>query len=420
MLSRRIVTWAAISAGVLLIVGGFVLAWRPAIAPISVGERPRANERIIRHGAELAAVAHCNSCHQTNSGEPYAGGLPISTPFGVIFSSNITPDVETGIGAWSEAAFQRAMHEGVDREGHQLYPAFPYDHFTKATDDDVRAIYAFLMSQPSVHNRIPANKLEFPFSFRPIVVGWNILFLREAPLRPDSEKGPEWNRGRYLVEGLGLCGSCHTPRNVLGAEKKDRAYAGGTAEGWHATALNSLAAQKWTVDQLAEYLSTGWTRWHGASAGPMAEVTQNLAQAQSADVRAMATYIASLSSQSGTGSESATSGDNRQPLQASAEVVAIFTGACANCHVDRDGVGPSKAVSIALNAAVRQSGSANVVRVILQGIQPAPGTPGAYMPSFQNMLTDQQIASLAEYVRARFTNEPQWTDIHQEIAKARQ
>jgi mono/diheme cytochrome c family protein len=421
MSSRRIITTAVVAVIFLLVIGIFAWTWRPAIGPISDADRPRVDEKTFKHGAELAAIGNCNDCHQADLGESYAGGRAIPTPFGTIFSSNITPDVDTGIGTWSEAAFQRAMHEGIDREGRQLYPAFPYDHFTKATDDDVHALYVFLMNGPPVHNVAPANKLEFPFNFRFLVAGWKILFLHEAPLQPDSSQTAEWNRGRYLVDGLGHCGACHTPRNILGAEKTHSAYAGATVDGWEAPPLNaqSLAVRRWTVDQLAEYLSTGWTRWHGAAAGPMTKVTRNLAQAQSQNVRAMATYIASLSSQS-AGTTDVASLEKKQDPRASVEVVAIFTGACANCHDDSSDVGPSKAVSLALSSAVREPGAANAVRVILQGIQPSPGTPGAYMPAFDHMLNDQQIASLAEFVRARYTNLPQWTDALQQIEKARQ
>jgi mono/diheme cytochrome c family protein len=422
MPARRITIAAPIVVAVLLVASGFAWTWRPSIAPISTNERPGTSEQTFRHGAELAAIGYCNSCHQAKAGRPYAGGRAIPTPFGAIFSSNITPDAATGIGVWSEAAFQRAMHEGVDREGRQLYPAFPYDHFTKATDADIRAIYLFLMNQPPVHNAIPANQLEFPLNVRPIVAGWKLLFLREVQLQPDASKSPEWNRGRYLVEGLGHCGGCHTPRNVLGAEIKGRAYTGGLAEGWTAPPLNSetLAVHKWTVDQMAEYLSTGWSRWHGAAAGPMAVVTESLAQAPSTDVHAMATYIASLSSESGSRSESATSRANKPAPKASAEAIAIFTGACANCHDDRDGVGPSKALTLSLSSAVRQSGAGNAVRVVLQGIAPPPGAAGAYMPSFDGILSDQQIATVVEYVRARYSSEPPWTDVPQQIAAARQ
>jgi len=420
MRSWRTVVAATAAVIAVVIIGGLAWAWRPTIPPISDSDRPRADEATFRHGAELSAIGDCTTCHQTAAGKPYAGGRAIPTPFGTIFSSNITPDAETGIGAWSEAAFQRAMHEGVDRAGRQLYPAFPYDHFTKATDDDIHALYVFLMGQPPVPNAIPANKLEFPLNFRPLVAGWKILFLREDPLPRDASKSPEWNRGRYLVEGLGHCGGCHTPRNILGAEEKGSAYSGGAAEGWQAPPLNSksLAVHEWTADQLAEYLSTGWSRWHGAAAGPMAGVVNDLAQAQSKDVRAMATYIASLSPQSG--SNVAAPAPNKQVPGTSADVIAIFSGACANCHDDRNDVGPSKTVSLALSSAVRQPGSANAVRAILAGIQPPPGAPGAYMPAFADMLTDHQIASLAEYVRARYTNEPQWTDVSQQISNARQ
>jgi mono/diheme cytochrome c family protein len=417
---RRVIVTALV-AFILLILAGFAWTWRPAIAPIATGERPNVDEQTFRHGAELAAIGNCNDCHVAQSGKAYAGGRSIPTPFGKIFSSNITPDAETGIGNWSEAAFQRAMHEGVDREGRQLYPAFPYDHFTKATSDDVQALYAFLINQPAVHNVIPANELAFPFNFRPIIAGWKILFLRETPLRQDDGKSAAWNRGRYLVEGLGHCGGCHTPRNLLGAEKKGSAYSGGAAEGWNAPPLNSnsIAAHKWTTDQLAEYLSTGWNQLHGAAAGPMADVTHNLAQAPTQDVRAMAVYIASLYAQSEGAKLATAPRQGKQVTDASLEVVATYSGACANCHNDRNDVGPSKGISLSLSSAVREPGSANVVRVILQGI-PQSGVAGAYMPAFDSIFTDQQITSLAEYVRARYTNEPQWTDVRQEIAKGRQ
>jgi mono/diheme cytochrome c family protein len=407
---------------VIVILGGLAWVWRPEIPPISVGQESSQDKQVVQHGAALAAIGNCNDCHVSNSGKSYAGGKSIPTPFGTIFSSNITPDVETGIGAWSEEAFKRAMREGVDRQGRQLYPAFPYDHFTKATGDDISALYAFLMSQTPVRNAVPANALAFPFNVRQIVAGWKLLFFHEALLQPDDSKGQPWNRGRYLVEGLGHCGGCHTPRNALGAEQANRTYAGGVAEGWKAPPLNSesVAAHKWTVDQLAEYLSTGWHRLHGAAAGPMADVTNNLGQASAQDVRAIAVYIASLSAQSGNTNEAMVPAHGKEVAGVSPEVVAIYSGACANCHNGRQDVGPSKAISLSLSTAVRESGSANVVRVMLGGIRPQSGKPGAYMPAFDGILTDEQIASVAEYVRARYTDQPKWTDVQQQISKARQ
>jgi mono/diheme cytochrome c family protein len=418
----RQIIFGIIAVFILAILGAFAWTWRSEIAPIKVAATSTADKQAVQHGAELAAIGNCADCHTTGSGASYAGGRPIPTPFGTIFSTNITPDPETGIGKWSEAAFARAMHDGVDREGRQLYPAFPYDHFTKATSEDIHALYAFLMSKPPVHNVVPANELGFPFNIRPIVAGWKILFLRQASLEPDSSKSPEWNRGRYLVEGHGHCGSCHTPRNALGAEKKNSAYAGGAAEGWDAPPLNSslMKAHQWTTDQLAEYLSTGWHRLHGAAAGPMADVAKNLGQASSQDVHAIATYIASLAPQPGSTAAPAVAIHDKPVKDASAEVVAIYNGACAKCHNDRSGVGPSKAIPLSLSTSLRQAGSANTVRVILDGIQSYRNEGGPYMPAFDGILTDKQIASVAEYVRARYTDQPQWTDAQQEIAKARQ
>jgi mono/diheme cytochrome c family protein len=417
---RRVLS-GIVAATVLVTMGGFAWTWRPAIAPIALNEKANEDEQVVRHGAELAAIGNCNDCHMAVFGRSYAGGRSLPTPFGTIYSSNITPDRETGIGTWSEAAFRRAMREGVDREGRQLYPAFPYDHFTKATNEDIAALYAFLRSQPPARNVVRANALAFPFGVRPIVAGWKLLFFREAPLHPDESRGDEWNRGRYLVEGLGHCGGCHTPRNAFGAEKANSSYAGGIAEGWDATPLNSdtLAVQEWTTDQLTEYLSTGWNRLHGAAAGPMADVTNNLERASSRDVRAIAVYIASLSVQSGS-TDRASGPSNGREVAASREVIAIYRGACANCHSNRNDVGPSRAISLSLSSAVRQSSAANTVRVVLHGIQTRTGMPGAFMPAFDGILTDSQIALVADYARARYTTQPPWTDAPKEISKARQ
>ncbi len=417
----RQVIFGIIAVVLLAVIGGYAWTWRPALAAISANQKPAADKQAVRLGAELAAIGNCADCHTTIGGTPYAGGRAIPTPFGTIYASNLTPDPETGIGTWSEEAFRRAMRDGVDREGRQLYPAFPYDHFTKATDADIHALYVFLMSKAPVKNSIPANQLDFPFNYRPIVAGWKVLFLREASLEPDPGKSAEWNRGRYLVEGLGHCGACHTPRNALGAERRNSAYAGGVAEGWNAPPLNaaSLAAHRWTVDQLAEYLSTGWHKLHGAAAGPMADVAKNLGQASDGDVRAIATYIASLSQQPRTANNVPPTPRDNFVKNVSPEVAAIYAGACANCHNDRNDVGPSKAVSLGFSTAVRQADPSNTVRVIMHGIHAYQTNGGPYMPAFDGILTDRQIISLAQYVRARYTDQPEWTDVKKEIDKAR-
>jgi mono/diheme cytochrome c family protein len=268
----------AIGIVLVLVLVGVAYAWRSQIAPIDPPAAGSFDASLVDRGAALAAIGNCNVCHTNGGGEMFAGGLALPTPFGTIYSTNITPDPDTGIGRWSEAAFARAMREGVDREGHHLYPAFPYDHFTKVTDEDNRALYAYLMTRKPVRAETPPNELPFPINVRMVLAGWKLLFFKPGVYENDPAQSPEWNRGAYLAEGLGHCGACHTPRNLMGAEKKGDAYAGGEAEGWNAYALNSAspAPAAWTVDSLTHYLSTGYEAQHGVARGPMAPVTANM------------------------------------------------------------------------------------------------------------------------------------------------
>src|SRR3954453_10117792 len=208
-------------------VAAFAMVWRPAIAAIEPPAPQSFDPALVKRGRALAATGNCADCHTTRGGKDFAGGLPVPTPFGTIYSSNITPDPETGIGRWSEAAFRRAMQSGVDREGRHLYPTFPYDHFTNVSDDDNRALYAFLMTRRPVRATPPEDQLSFPLNQRAVIAGWKLLFLRHDTYRPDSTKSAACNRGAYLVEGLAHCGAGHPPRNVLGAERSRAAFAGG-------------------------------------------------------------------------------------------------------------------------------------------------------------------------------------------------
>jgi mono/diheme cytochrome c family protein len=255
-----------------------VFALRTEI-PLEPTAHPAVDQTLIAVGAQLAAIGNCNICHTREDGLPFAGGRPIVTPFGRVFSTNITPDPHTGIGGWSEVAFVRAMREGVSRDGRHLYPAFPYDHMTKMRELDIRAVYAFIMTRKPVRALTPPNALAFPFNIRLLVAGWKLLFLDRTVLETDQRQTAEWNEGAYLVEGLGHCGACHTPRNLLGAEKKNQAYTGGESDGWTAPALNgaSPAAVPWDVERLFVYLRHGRENFHGAVAGPMAPVVSNLA-----------------------------------------------------------------------------------------------------------------------------------------------
>ncbi|WP_428542309.1 c-type cytochrome [Rhodopila sp.] len=371
----------------------------------------------VARGAELAAIGDCSVCHTNQSGQSYAGGRAIPTPFGSIHSTNISPDPETGIGRWSLAAFQRAMRDGIDRNGRHLYPVLPYPHFTRASDDDIGAMYAFLMTRVPIHAARVPNELPFPIDQRVVLTGWNLLYLRPGPWRPDSDHDAVWNRGNYLVEAIGHCGACHTPHNVLGAEEAGRSLAGGDAENWYAPPLQtaSPAAHPWTQQALASYLRTGFAADHGAAAGPMTAVTDQLAKVPEADVSAMAIYLASLMPQSAA-PQSARAVEARSADPAAR---AMFDGACGGCHgadapMSRDGA-PSLALSTAVNAPTPRG----AIQIILHGIPWRETRPAPYMPSFAAVLTDAQVAQVAGYLRAAFSSKPAWSDVAAEVAKAR-
>src|SRR6202030_4406201 len=214
--SRKVASVVAV-----LLIGGavaaFGIAWRPSIAAIDPPAPQSFDATLVKRGRDLAAIGNCSDCHTVRGGKDFAGGLPVPTPFGTIYSSNITPDPETGIGRWPEAALRRAMRAGVNPGGQHLYPTFPYDHFTNVSDEDDSALYAYLMTRPPVHAPARANQLSFPLDQRVVIAGWKLLFLRHGTYQPDTAQSAAWNRGAYLVEGLAHCGACHTPRNALGA-----------------------------------------------------------------------------------------------------------------------------------------------------------------------------------------------------------
>src|SRR6266436_4885376 len=274
----------------------FAIAWRPAVAAIEPPAPQSFDTALVKRGRYLAAIGNCNDCHTVRGGKSFAGGLPVPTPFGTIFSSNITPDAETGIGRWPEAAFRRAMRSGVNRDGQHLYPTFPYDHFTNVSDEDDRALYAYLMTRQAVHAPARENQLAFPLNQRVVVAGWKLLFLHRGTYQPNNTKSAEWNRGAYLVEGLAHCGACHTPRNALGAERASASFAGGDVDNWHAYALNAQSPSPvpWDAGALYAYLHRGSHPDHGTARGPMAEVVSNLSSAPESDIRAIAIYMAGV------------------------------------------------------------------------------------------------------------------------------
>jgi len=427
---RRKGVWAT---GAALVIGGLgvaagLLGWRASIAPVSLSA-PLYSEATIERGRTLAALGDCAVCHTAPDGQRNAGGRAMDTPFGTVYTTNLTPDAETGLGRWSFTAFQRAMREGISRDGHRLYPAFPYTDFAKTSDDDLAALYAYFTTLPPVHAPTPPAQLRFPFNLRPLMGAWNALFLDPAPYRPEPSRSAEWNRGAYLVEGLGHCGACHTPRNALGAERLGEAHlSGALVDGWEApplTALASSSAVPWTADALYQYLRRGYSAQHGVAGGPMAEVVRELGAVPDADVRAMAAYLASFQGDTSAqqaealAREAVTRAQQSQPAPGAAQ--RLFDGACAACH--HDGNGPTLLganVPLALNSNLTSARPDNLLRTLLEGVREPATREIGFMPGFAEALDDAQIVELAGWMRARFApQEPAWTELPRRVAQAR-
>ncbi|MBS0420439.1 MAG: cytochrome c [Proteobacteria bacterium] len=397
-----------------LVLGFVIYAWRSPIAPVDPPAAGTFDMATIQRGAQLAALGDCATCHTASGGETFAGGRAVATPFGTIYSTNITPDPSSGIGRWSQEAFQRAMREGVNRAGDHLYPAFPYDHFTLVDDRDNAALYAFIMTRQPVQGRTPDNQLSFPLNMRFIIAGWKLFFLRKGPYEQDSNHNAEWNRGAYLANGIGHCGACHTPRNSLGAEIRSQHFGGGEAEGWHAYAINadSRALEAWKAEDLHMYLSNGWHDRHGDAHGPMAAVSQNLSSVPDADVKAIASYVATV-----IGNQPR---EKIRPEGASGNDTgaAIYAAACASCH-DGSRPLPFGGVKLMLSTAVTGESATNLINVVLEGLRPPEGTTGAIMPGFSSTLTDGQLESLVAYIRSNLGSQLPWTDIESSVREAR-
>ncbi|MDB5654329.1 MAG: cytochrome c, class [Tardiphaga sp.] len=396
------------------------VAYRPAIDAIARPDAKSFPIAQVEKGEKLALIGDCAVCHTAEGGADYAGGRSLATPFGTLFATNITPDEKTGIGAWSTTAFRRALREGVARDGAHLYPAFPYDHYSHVTDANLDAIYAFLMTRRSVEATAPPNRLIPPLGFRPLLAGWKLLFLRGGTVPSDPGQSAEFNRGAYLVEGLGHCGSCHTPRNILGGETSSRPYAGGVAEGWVAPALNqdNAAARAWSVDQIYSYLRTGIDINHSVAGGPMAPVVHGLAKVPEADVRAIAVYVASRM-RGGKSPETPAfdrieTAANSHPLGAT-----LFAGACAGCHGAGAPMTAQGRPKLSLATPVNADDPRDAIQVVLQGVHPEQGRPGLYMPALADAFTDTQVADLIAYVRARYSDRPAWKDLERAVEKAR-
>jgi mono/diheme cytochrome c family protein len=362
------------------------------------------NAAQLRRGQYLVAAGDCMSCHLREGGEPLAGGLGLKTPFGVIYTANITSDKETGIGDWTSDQFYRAMHDGIDDEGKNLYPAFPYPWFRRVGREDDDAILAFLKTTPAVKYTPPKNDLPFPLNFRSAVKGWNLLYFDSRDFKPDANQSPEWNRGAYLVNGLGHCGGCHTPKNALGADKTKLELQGATLDNWVApdlTANDRTGLGSWSADDVAEYLRTGRNA-HAGAGGAMADViTYSTSLMSDADRHAMAVYLKSQAA--------SLSAANAQPdpgaMRRGAE---IYSDACSSCHLE-NGVGqPRYFPPLGPNAMLQQADPIGLEHLILAGgrIGTSPSRPSPLsMPSFAWKLSDQEVADVSTYIRNSWGNQ---------------
>ena len=417
-------TAVAVAGGML----ATLMPWRAAIAPVAPPVPGMFSPEIIAKGKLVAAAGDCAVCHTAHGGVENAGGLALDTPFGTIYTTNLTPDPKTGIGQWSYAAFERAMRQGISRDGRHLYPAFPYTSFAKINDTDMQALYAYLMSQKPVEKQPPVTSLRFPYNMRFSLAGWNTLFHRTTPFVPDPARSEQWNRGAYLAEGAGHCSACHTPRNALGAERWQKNYlAGGEAEGWSAPPLSALSDSPlpWSEGDLYAYLRTGFSPNHGPAGGPMAPVVHAMSELPDDDVRAIAHYIASFDTRQTT---IPVQSQREQILARSASLQALEKGegeriyktACAACHEGEAAHLYGARPQLALNTNIQAENPDNIIRILLDGAPDPAHQTATTMPAYRNVFSDRQIAEILSFLRRTMAPDKNaWTDLTGQVSRIR-
>jgi mono/diheme cytochrome c family protein len=372
------------------------------------GDIDKQDFRQIERGRYLSVVGDCAACHTLpGSGRALAGGRPIETPFGNILAPNITPDQQTGIGAWTDDEFVNAMTKGTGRNGTHLYPAMPYNYYTKVTREDALAIRAYLNTVPAIYNSVDPNQLPFPFNIRASMIFWNELFFTPGTFQPAADKSEEWNRGAYLAEGLGHCGACHTPKNFLGGDKASERLRGDALQGWFASDITSdprRGVGGWTVDELAAYLKTGHSRTSAAN-GPMSE-TLNLSTSHmtDADLKAIATYLKDPAGRNGEQNGSASSALDQAVMKVGAK---IYADECSGCHMANGKGAAGLFPALDGSAVVQQVDPASLLHIVLRGARSVatdPAPTGAAMPEFGWLLKDDEVAAVLTYIRNSWGN----------------
>ena len=412
VVTLAILAWKVFGPGPIAFAGGstVTLADYHAADPTGV-PADLAKADIVKRGEYLARAADCMVCHTTPDGAEYAGGLPFLTPFGTLYSTNITPDKETGIGNYTDQDFLNAVQRGVRRGGTRLYPAMPFPSYTYITDNDALAIKAYLFNLPAVHTAAVQNTLAFPFDQRWLMGFWSAFFNENRRFQPNTAQGPEWNRGAYIAEALAHCGECHTPRNLAFALDNRNKFSGAVTAGWYAFNITSDKGSgigAWSDDELRGYLSAGHASGHGTAAGPMGEaVDQSFKDVAASDIRALVAYLRTvppIASSDLPAKLAPPAPDSPKEGAATAEAVGkrVFQGACASCH---DWTGVSQLSSFATLAGTRgvnDRTATNVVQIVISGTTRHTPDGVISMPAFGGAYSDTEIAAVANYVTTRF------------------
>lgn len=420
LLSITVIVVVALAMGIWIIRGpdpmAFVDGQKVELAAYKAGDPTGvpvslARASLIERGKYLAEAADCTACHTSQGGKDYAGGLGIRLPFGTLYSTNITPDKETGIGNYSDQEFLNAVQRGSRRDGARLYPAMPFTSYTYMTEADALAIKAYLFSLPPVRAVAPANTLMFPFDQRWAMGFWSVLFTRDSRFAPDASQSLEWNRGAYLAEALAHCGECHTPRSLALALDNRKKFAGAVTAGWRAFNISSdktTGIGAWRDEDLVSYLSLGHASGHGTASGPMGEaVDHSFSKLTPEDVHAVVAYLRSVPAIASADLPATLAppapASHRQgggPPDPRGKMV--FEGACVSCHGWTGESSISPFATLTGSWAVNDPGATNVAQVVISGTGRHTPENSVSMPSFGNAYSDDEIAAVANYVTARF------------------
>ncbi len=417
-LIRRHALRLAVTAIVVVSVGA--MAWMALSATRAQARQqsalsgPAGSSAQVKRGYYLMRMGDCISCHTKPGGQPLAGGRAMATPFGTVYSTNITPDKATGIGSWTEKDFWRTLHDGVRKDGSYLYPTMPFTSYTKVTRKDADAIFAYLRSVKPIHHKNKPLGMPFPFNVRASMLGWRLMFFNKGVYKANPKKSDEWNRGAYLVEGLGHCTACHTQRNALGGTKsgRDMKLAGGMIplQNWYAPNLSTApngGLEGWTTKNIVNLLKTGRSR-QGAVYGPMSEVVQYSTQyVHKDDLRAIATYLQDMPSKKSSVQTTFTEPPDDQISRLITRGRIVYKKNCAECHqASGEGV-PNVYPRLNGNASVLAGNPVNPIRMVLLGgfETPTKTYPRPYsMPPFAQKLDDHDVAAVVTYLRHAWDN----------------